>query len=151
MLLEHFRNASLNCERKVIKLAFENVLREPVLHNMWAISGSLDLFWWVISEFSLMKNVWKETERNRGAEFFKSFLIEGTEYLTGVSLTTETIYPEIIARNKFTNFCQDGSETIKSIALYEVNMHISVSGTVWEIINISPEWQQMRSHCFWDI
>lgn len=28
----------------------------------------------------------KKTERDRGVEFFKSFLVEGIEYLTGISL-----------------------------------------------------------------
>lgn len=50
-------NASLNCKTKATKLPSENVLKESVLHNMWSISGSLDLCWWVISEFFIMKNI----------------------------------------------------------------------------------------------
>lgn len=86
VFLEHSRNASLNCERKAINLLFENVPEKSVVHNMWAITGSIDLFWCIIFKISVMKNIWKENERWRGAAFFKSVLTKGIGYFTSISL-----------------------------------------------------------------
>lgn len=104
----------------------ENMLEESVVHNMWAITGFLHLFWYIISEPSVMKNIWKENERGRGVAFFKSFLTEHTGYFADISLKIKFHLSRDICKDqiyKYSSICQWNK---KGMAFYEITMQVSL-------------------------